>query len=186
MSAYLDLDDVAAQSQLAARELATLKERIAELERSHSEFADARRAWLASDAIKQIAIDRLHAEVEALRACLSEHLRAAVACQNSVIETRGTDGMDRLSFANDKARALLAQPAGPWVNPLAAELEALKSALVDERADAERYRRLRSGRCVQIVGGLTRTELDAAIDADMIAYPNVYPIAARKGDGSEG
>ena len=68
MSAYLDLDDVAAQSQLAARELATLKERIAELERSYSEFSDARRAWLASDNIKQSAIDRLRAEVEALTA----------------------------------------------------------------------------------------------------------------------
>ena len=67
MSAYLDLDDVAAQSQLAARELAEAKARIAELERSHSEFVDARRAWLASDAIKQSAIDRLRAEVEALR-----------------------------------------------------------------------------------------------------------------------
>ena len=147
--------------------------RIAELERSHSEFLDARRAWLASDAIKQSAIDRLCAEVEALRSCLSEHLRAAVACQNSVIETRGTDGMDRLSFANDRARALLAQPAGSWVNPLAAEVEKYK-------ADAERYREVRRGARFSVIDGKgdeLRTEvLDAAVDA---------AIAARKGEGSQ-
>ena len=107
----------------------------------------------------QSEIDRLCAEVEALRACLSEHLRAAVACQNSVIETRGTDGMDRLSFANDKARALLAQPAGPWVNPLAAEVEKL-------RADAERYAHLKS---IAKVGITKRQEF--VITLDLVPCP---------------
>lgn len=37
--------------------------------------------------------------------------------------------MDRLSFANDKARALLAQPSTSWVNPLAAEVDLLRGVL---------------------------------------------------------
>ncbi len=153
--------------KLRADQADTLSTKVTELEALRSEaaqlshqFRNERDQWKANHdnqvALKAALLDRpdlkeraalvqslaaerdhLRAEVEALRACLSEHLRAAVACQNSVVETRGADGMDRLSFANDKARALLAQPSTPWVNPLAAEVEALKSALTECADDLE-------------------------------------------------
>ena len=67
--------------------------------------------------------DRLRTEVEALRACLSEcadDLAAEVSARSSGELPRR---IERDLEPVCKSRALLAQPAGSWVNPLAAEVE---------------------------------------------------------------
>lgn len=154
-------------------ENARLLARIAELERSPSEFLDARRAWLASDAIKQSAIDRLCADVEALRSVLTECADDLEAEVNARASGDLPHRIERDLDPVRKARALLAQPSTSWVNPLAAEVDALtaaNAALVASndamREDAERYIHLKS---IAKVGITKRQEF--VITLDLVPCP---------------
>lgn len=131
--------------------------------------------------------DRVSAEVEALtaaNAALRECLRECADDLEAEVSARSSGELsrriERYLEPVRKARALLAQPSTSWVNPLAAEMEAL-------RADAERWKWRKENPTARLVyaGGSWRVEnwtawhpsADAAVDA---------AIAARKGEGSEG
>ncbi len=87
-----------------------LRKRVAELERENAVLAESIALGPGTEAVKSVSdeLDRLRAENEALRKFIAEYRRAAIACMNTVIQTRGCDGMDGLANANDKARNLLA------------------------------------------------------------------------------
>lgn len=94
--------------QCAEHVAGPLRERVAELERELIALkAGAQRVENLCRAISADR-DRLRAENEALRKFIAEYRRAAIACMNTVTQTRGCDGMDGLANANDRARDLLA------------------------------------------------------------------------------
>ena len=132
-----------------------LRERVAELEAQNSE------------------LDRLRAEVEALRSGLTEcadDLEAEVSARASGELPRR---IERDLEPVRKARALLAQPAGSWVNPLAAEVEKLRAKI--DRAEVSYGNMLRA---------------DDKRPTGTTDYTRGWgdclrAIAARKGEGSE-
>ena len=136
---------------------------------------------------RRIESDRLRAELEAITTANAALRAALTECADDLeaeVNARASAGELPRRIERDlepvrKARALLAQPAGPWVNPLAAELEKLL-------ADAERWKWRKENPTARLVyaGGFWRVEshltmawhdsADAAVDA---------AIAARKGEG---
>ena len=181
------------RAEMTPRVVAIIKERdaalarIAELEAT---LSGKEAAW----AFLNRSIGRLRAEVEA-KAGEVEALRAVLTeCADDLeaeVNARASGDLPR-RIERDlepvrKARALLAQPAGEWVNPLAAEVEAL-------RADAERYRWIKAQGhkgpfYFSKTGQVDRDELDAAIDAARKGASQEADEGAegdRLGEGSEG
>lgn len=139
-------------------------------------------------------IDRLRAEVEA-KAGKIQSLRDSLAeCADDLeteVNARASGEVPR-RIERDlepvrKARALLAQPAGSWVNPLAAEVEALTEAGASLRADAERYQYLRD-QCRNTDPDRMYFSVSRNIGHDWECVDKLDDAidAARKGEGSEG
>ena len=150
---------------------------------------------------RRIESDRLRAEVEALRDCLAECLDDL----SSEINARALGELPR-RIERDlapvrRAAALLAQPAGPWVNPLAAEVEALRAASVIEWEPGRSYTaaellrrairglRVRKGRPVW-PAVMNLFGVGSGVAHYLCRWAGRDPetgreIAARKGEGSE-
>lgn len=134
-----------------AEENARLLARIAELEADVSQRKAQFRAAVRIGNERTKERDRLRAEVEALRNSLRE-------CE-LFVRMAGLDSKPA-EKASEHARTLLAQPAGSWVNPLAAEVEKCRS-------DAERYACLKSMAKI----GITKRQ-EFIITLDLVPCPN--------------
>lgn len=118
--------------------------------------------------------DRLRAEVESLRSALTvcaDDLEAEVNARASGELPRR---IERDLEPVRKARALLAQPAGTWVNPLAAEVEKLRAKI--DRAEVSYGNMLRAD----------DKRPDGTTEYTRGWGDCLRAIAARKGEGSEG